>query len=503
MIQSSKSKSNISSAVLLQESAAVYEMMDNLPLNVMYCGTDLIIRYINPKSYDTLKRIESLLPIAVDSVIGSHIDIFHKDPSHQQKILSNPNNLPLTSNIKVGNEILELNVSAIFENNEYVGCMVCWEIITEKLKAKDKNAQYSSMIESMPINVLLSDKDFNLVYINPKSLQTLKTIEHLLTKKADELVGESIDIFHKDPAHQRKLLSNPKNLPHRAKINLGEEILDLFVSGIFDSKGSYEGAMVIWEIVTATEKLKSTTKSTSDYISENSKEIALKSQSVARGAHTLGATTEEMNASVEELTASINAIAQNAKSTDAIANSAKKEAEEGSKSILKAIESMDLITKSSEEISDIVKLIGEIASQTNLLAFNAAIEAARAGEHGAGFSVVADEVRKLAERSAQATKEISKLINESVKRITQGSETSRKAGEAFEKILEGVGKTTQSISEIASATEEQLAAAKEVSVAVQQVAEETEKSAAASEEIANAVQRLMDRAQDLQKLIRD
>lgn len=235
--------------------------------------------------------------------------------------------------------------------------------------------------------------------------------------------------------------------------------------------------------------------------SGSSQEIAGRASSVASGAQLLGATVEEMNASIEELTASINSIANNSRSADQLAKDTHQEAERGSKAIARSIESMELINKSSEDISEIIKVIGEIASQTNLLAFNAAIEAARAGEHGLGFSVVADEVRKLAERSSQATKEISKLINESVKRVAQGSDISKQAGEAFEKIVAGVGRTTQAISEISCGADEQLVAAREVSTAIQQVAEETEKSATACDTIARSTTTLMQGAEELNRTV--
>jgi methyl-accepting chemotaxis protein len=268
----------------------------------------------------------------------------------------------------------------------------------------------------------------------------------------------------------------------------GTEPIDMLADGI--KKMIADLRRVIGNVVTA-----------ANGFSASSKTIAERSNNVAAGAQALGATVEQMNASIDGLTSSINSIADNTKNADRLAKSTQQEAEVGAKAVAKSIEAMDLINRSSEDIGEIVKVISEIASQTNMLAFNAAIEAARAGEHGLGFSVVADEVRKLAERSSQATKEISKLINESVKRVSMGSEISRQASDAFDKIVSGVAKTTQAISEISGAAGEQLLTAREVSSAIQHIAEEAEKSAASCDSIARSTDGLNHNALDLNKVV--
>lgn len=179
--------------------------------------------------------------------------------------------------------------------------------------------------------------------------------------------------------------------------------------------------------------------------------------------------SNEMRRLIGELLGSIEEIAGRTRETTGIASRTMNTAGQGGKAIDALRESMSSIRSASGEIEEIVAVIGELASQTNLLAFNAAIEAARAGEAGMGFTIVAEEVRRLAERSSQATREINRLIARSVERVQAGAESSERAATAFELITDGVGETTMSIDAINKQTQEQARAAERVAALLQEL----------------------------------
>ena len=179
--------------------------------------------------------------------------------------------------------------------------------------------------------------------------------------------------------------------------------------------------------------------------------------------------TRDMTASVRNLAGSIEDIARSSGVATDLARETHTNAEQGVEALRASLEAIALIQRSSVSIGEIVRVMGEIANQTNLLAFNASIEAARAGEHGVGFSIVAGEVRKLAERSFEAAQQIGKLIEESAERVNQGSEVSKRAENAFERIVSSVARTNDAIHTISESTQVQQEASREVDALITQL----------------------------------
>ncbi|WP_237722940.1 methyl-accepting chemotaxis protein [Singulisphaera acidiphila] len=119
-----------------------------------------------------------------------------------------------------------------------------------QLGKQQELARVFRMIENAPLNVMYTDRELRIQYMNPASQRTLKRLEAYLPIKADQMIGQSIDLFHKNPEHQRRMLADPRNLPHQAVIRLGPEYLDLLVTAIMDENGQYLGPMLTWDIVT-------------------------------------------------------------------------------------------------------------------------------------------------------------------------------------------------------------------------------------------------------------
>ncbi len=410
-----------------KEVARVTSMMENSPTNMIYANKDFQVQYMNPASLTTLQGLEQYLPVKAETIVGQSIDIFHKNPAHQRKILSDPNNLPHQANIQLGPETLDLLVSPIFDaDKNYLGPMVTWEVVTEKLKLEGEMDRVTSMMENSPTNMIYANKDFQVQYMNPASLTTLQGLEQYLPVKAETIVGQSIDIFHKNPAHQRKILSDPNNLPHQANIQLGPETLDLLVSPIFDSDKNYLGPMVTWEVVTA--KLEAEKK-----IQDAAERERVQAQELAEKVENLLAVVDA--AAGGDLTKKIDFSGE-----DAIGQMA-----EGLGQFLSSL--AESISSIGENAKTLASSSDELISVSHEMSGNAEETSAQAGVVMNAVS----EVDKNVQMVATATEEMSASVKEIAKNAHKAAEVAGEAvniGEATNTTIVKLGESSDEIGNV-------------------------------------------------------
>lgn len=428
--------------------------------NIMVADKNRNIIFMNEAVTDMLKKAEPVLQKALpnfdaNNLLNQSIDVFHQNPHHQQQLLET---LTTTYNarIQVAEASIDLIVDPIFnDQKERIGTVVEWKNITEQLAIE-------STIERMVQNAskgLLTDR------IDTKGMEGF-TLN--LSNNINMLVN-SFSILVKDIS----------------------SIINQMAEGDLTKRmnGEYEGETLAMKtaINAALDKIEQTlseVKHGSIEVGHMAVEVSKASDDLSSRTQSQAASLEQTAASMEELTATVQQSNTTTHQANDLVSEAASQAETGIGVMQSTHEAMQGITDVSHKIGEITSTIDSIAFQTNLLALNAAVEAARAGDHGRGFAVVAGEVRTLAQRSAEASKEISALIDTAIRQISKGTEQVDRTNSMFEEMVVKIQSVNELIKGIVSTTEQQTQGIEQINTAVTTLDAGTQQNAALVEELA-------------------
>ncbi len=454
-------------------SARILASLNATSTNVMIADENRKILYLNDSVKKMLRKVEpelkKVLPnFSVDSVLGSSMDVFHKNPNHQMSLLER-----LTSEyqaqINVGGLYFRLIANPISnEDGKRIGTVVEW---------LDRTSEVTAEQEISKIVSAASSGDFS-------ERATTDGKEGFMLNIAEGLNSliETTDQGLQDIARVLMAISDG-DLSKRIDSNYQGTFAEL---AQYCNTTSENLTTMIGEI-----------RGAADVINSASSEIASGNSDLSSRTEQQASSLEETASSMEQLTGTVRLNAENANQANGLASEASTVAVDGGELIQQVVETMTSINDSAQKISDIIGVIDGIAFQTNILALNAAVEAARAGEQGRGFAVVASEVRTLAQRSANAAKDIKELISDSVNKIENGNNLVNQSGETMQNVVTSIKRVNDIMSEIAAASAEQASGIDEVGKAVTQMDEVTQQNAALVEEAAAAAESLQSQAQQL------
>ncbi len=347
-----------------------------------------------------------------------------------------------------------------------------------------KKAQGENWINKPFIKHIAETKSGYHRYVSPKT-KTYKVIAYEYYEPRDWIITASN--FEDDA-----LAAPLKNMLLRTMLFLAPALVIILVASFL---------LIHSNIIKPVKKIIAGLNTGATQVSSSAEQISSSSQTLAEGASEQAASIEETSASLEEMSSMTKQNADNANHADLLMKDAKQVVDDANASMDKLTTSMGQLSKASNETSKIIKTIDEIAFQTNLLALNAAVEAARAGEAGAGFAVVADEVRSLALRAAEAAKNTSVLIEDTVKKISEGSELVMRTNEAFNKVSESTSKVAGLVSDISTASTEQSQGVEQINTAILEMDKVVQQNAASAEESASSSEEMHAQAEQMKGLV--
>src|SRR6056297_3054751 len=454
----------------------------------------------------------------------SELESFDKNMAILDREVQNPERRDLLQEVDEGKNKYETYfnevASIIYERNDYVtnyldvigpdiaevGQQVIASITADQdrlgpaLQAANQRAIMIAIIVSIVALIL---GIFLTLFISGSILKQLGADPSVIEEIAGRIAIGDLDIQIKDE-NIRGVYQSVKEMVDslRYKASIVEQVANKDLSVEIDVASDKD--VLGKSLVTMKESLNELlgqVNSSVEQVNSGADQVSQASQNLSQGATEQASSLEEITSSTNEINSQSKQNAENATEAHGIAKQATEDAEKGNVQMKQLNESMEKINASSDEINKVVKVIDDIAFQINLLALNANVEAARAGKYGKGFAVVADEVRNLAVKSTDSVKETTRMVEDTVANIKQGTEAAEATAAQLTSIVDGSGKVANFLEEIAQASREQAQAIEQITEGLDQIDEATQASTASAEESASASEELAGQAQQLRSMV--